>query len=146
MPGPSPKPASRRRRANKPVSYGAATPVILPAARDHDRALGFDAHPLVASLWATLHESCESRFYSAADWERARMELWYADQVMRSGCPTAAAWGVVQHGLNELLISPAIKRRCAIELKPPGPDADEVAAVSMMSQYKSKLKPVQPLS
>ena len=56
--------------------------------------------------------------------------------------PTAVAWQQVQRGLTDMLISPAAKRRAAIELAPPSPDADEVAAVSMMSTYRSKLKPV----
>ena len=41
-----------------------------------------------------------------------------------------------------MLISPAEKRRCAIEVKPLGPDPDEDAAVSMMSGYRQKLQSV----
>ena len=140
--GPAPKPASKRRRRTPPATYGAATPTTAPAASSHDRALGFDAHELVASMWDTLHESCESKFFSHADWERARWELWYANQSMVSGRPTGSAWEAIQHGLGALLISPADKRRAAIELKPPGPDSDETAAVSMLSGYRDKLKPV----
>jgi hypothetical protein len=55
---------------------------------------------------------------------------------------TAAHWRVVQTGLRDLLVSPAEKRRLAIELKPTGPDPDEVTAVSVLSQYRSQLKPV----
>jgi hypothetical protein len=71
---------------------------------------------------------------------KVRWELWFANETM--GRPTANAWQQIQHGLNELLISPAAKRRAAIELAPPGPDVDEVAAVSMIGKYRSKLKPV----
>jgi hypothetical protein len=139
--GPAPKPASKRRRRTPPRTYGAATPVSAPAAGAQDRELGIeDPHPLVVDMWAALCESVESGFYSQADWERVRWEPWYANETMRK--PTANAWQQIQHGLNSLLISPADKRRAAIELKPPGPDTDEVAAVSMMSTYKSKLKPV----
>jgi len=125
-----------------PASYGVASPTTAPAASSHDRALGFDAHPLVIDMWAALAVSCESRFFSCADWERARWELWYANQSMVSGRPTGSAWEAIQHGLGALLISPADKRRAAIELKPPGPDSDETAAVSMLSGYRDKLKPV----
>jgi hypothetical protein len=139
--GPAPKPASKRRRANKPTSYGLATPTTAPAAPDVVRTLGIDnPHPLIASMWEALQTSCESRFYSAADWERARWELWYADQTMRK--PTGSAWQQVQHGLTELLVSPAAKRRAAIELKAAGPDADENAAVAMIGRYRQQLKPV----
>ncbi len=144
MPGPAPKPASKRRRANKPASYGAAEPTTAPAARVQERELGIDgAHPLVTDLWAAVQSSCESQFYSEADWQRLRFELWNANHAMTSGRPISGhTWAAIQHGLTELLLSPAIKRRTAIEVRPQGPDLDENAAVSMFGKYHSKLKPV----
>ena len=83
MPGPPPKPASKRRRANTPKSYGAAEPTTAPAAHIQDRELGIDdPHPLIVDMWTTVQESCEARFYSEADWERLRFELWYANRAM----------------------------------------------------------------
>jgi hypothetical protein len=139
--GPPPKPPDKRRRRTKPASYGAAEPTTAPAAGPQDRELGFDnPHQLIVDMWEALQISAESRFFSQADWERVRMELWYASQVMVK--PSAVAWQQVQHGLTELLVSPAAKRRAAIQLKAATPDTDEVAAVSMMSTYRDKLKPV----
>src|SRR6476659_7856201 len=64
--------------------------------------------PLIASLWNTVQSSCESAFYSEADWERLRFELWYANQAMRSPQPISGhPWAAIQHGLTELLVSPA---------------------------------------
>lgn len=144
MPGPPPKAAGRRRRANVPKSYEAATPITAPAAPTEKRELGVEnPHTLVARMWEALQISCESRFYSEADWQRARLELWYANAALTSGKPIPGnVWAQVQHGLGALLVSPAEKRRCAIELKPPTPDADADAAVSMMSRYRDKLKPL----
>jgi hypothetical protein len=69
MPGPAPKPASKRRRANKPRSYGRAEPVVAPAADPGVRELGIEnPHPLIASMWNTVAQSCESEFYSESDW------------------------------------------------------------------------------
>ena len=45
-------------------------------------------------------------------------------------------------GLNEMLLSPAIKRRAGIELRPQGVDVDEDAAVSMVGKYQQALKSV----
>ena len=45
-------------------------------------------------------------------------------------------------GLNEMLLSPAIKRRTGIELRPQGVDADVVAAGEMVGKYKRVLKSV----
>ena len=112
--GPAPKPASKRRRRTPPRTYGAATPVFAPAAPHQDRELGIDnPHKLVADMWTVVQESCESRFYSEADWARVRMELKNANHVMTSGKPIAGnTWAGIQHGLNELLISPAAGTRC----------------------------------
>ena len=145
MPGPAPKPPSKRRNRGTPKSYGAAQPTTAPAAGVlKDRDLGLeDPHPLVESMWNTIQKSCEATFYSEADWARLRLELWNANVVMASGKPISGnSWAVIQHGLNALLISPAEKRRCAIEVKPQGPDADENAAVAMIDRYRQKLKPV----
>jgi hypothetical protein len=142
--GPAPKPASKRRRANTPKSYGAAQPTTAPAAHVQDRELGLDdPHPLIVSMWENIQKSCEATFYSEADWARLRLELWYANQAMRSPRPMSGnTWATIQHGLTDLLVSPAAKRRVAIELRPPGPDEDAVAAVSMIGRYRKSLKPV----
>jgi hypothetical protein len=145
VPGPAPKPESKRRRYNRPKSHGSATPVTAPAASgDAARELGIaDPHQLVADMWSTVQESCESRFYSEADWARLRLELFNANEILTSGKPiTGNAWAAVQHGLNAMLISPAEKRRCAIEVRPTGVDADEHAAVAMVGRYRQRLKPV----
>jgi hypothetical protein len=141
MSGVPPKPASKRRRRNVPASYGAAQPTTAPAAPIQDRELGIDdPHPLIVSMWENIQSSCEATFFSEADWARLRLELWNANEVMRNPRPTA--WQQVQRGLSDMLISPAAKRRAAIELKPPGPDEDAVAAVSMIGRYRQSLKPV----
>ncbi len=141
MPGPAPKPESKRRRYGKPKSYGEAVPVTAPAAARVDaRELGIDnPHPLITAPWNTVQESCESAFYGEADWQRLRMELWYANATMASGQPSANAWAAVQHGLSELLISAATKRRAGIEVRPTT-DADADAAVSIVGKYHEVLK------
>ena len=138
--GVPPKPDAQRRRRNKPASYGAAEPVVTGQAQ-RQPPLGFDAHPLVTDLWAALADSVESDFHSAVDWQRARMEMFYANELLQGGVPSANQWTSLQHGLNELLLSPAIKRRAGIELKRAS-DADADAAVSMTAKYQQKLKSV----
>ena len=97
-------------------------------------------------MWKVVQSSAESRFYSEADWARLRMELWNADQVLRSGKPISGnTWAGIQHGLTEMLISPAAKRAAAIEVKAVGPDEDADAAVSMVGKYQAKLQSVKPV-
>ncbi len=142
--GPVPKPASRRRRRNVPKSYGVAQPTTAPAASESTtRELGIDdAHPIVRDLWDAMQTSCESRFYSAADWQRLRWELWYTNTVMRGATVPGNAWAAVQHGLTEMLVSAAAKRRAGIEMRPQGVDADVVAADNQIARYKTVLKSV----
>src|SRR6185503_1160258 len=104
--------------------------------------LGIDnPHPLVADMWEVAQTSAEARFYSEADWARLRLELHHLNSLLTSGKPIGAnSWAMVQHGLNAMLISPAEKRRCAIQLKPPDRDADEDAAVLTMVRYQEKLE------
>ena len=143
MSGPAPKPASKRRRYGTPKSYGSAEATTAPAAEPVQRVLALDAHPLVQDLRDTVQHSCEAAFYSEADWQRLRLELWFANHTMASGRPSAQAWDAVQHGLSELLISPAVKRRSGIELRASADaDADADAAVSMIGRYRQSLKPV----
>lgn len=140
--GPAPKSASQRRRRTKPESYGAAEPTVAGQA-DEQPPLGFEAHELVLDLWAVLGSSVEGEFYSAADWQRARWELWYTNAVMTaSQVPSANQWTTIQRGLDELLVSPAVKRRAGIELRRTGVDADVVAASEMVGKYKRSLTSV----
>jgi hypothetical protein len=88
--------------------------------------------------------SADQRFgLNDADWQRARWELWYANAVMTAGqVPSANQWTTIQRGLDELLVSPAVKRRAGIELRRRGVDADVMAAGEMVGKYKRSLKSV----
>ena len=121
---------------------GAAEPV-LAGQSDEQPPLGFEAHELVVDLWEVLGSSVEGQFYSAADWQRARWELWYASTVMTAGqVPSANQWTTIQRGLDELLVSPAVKRRAGIELRRKGIDADVLAVDEMVDKYKRSLTSV----
>ena len=87
-------------------------------------------------------QSVEGQFFSTTDWQRARLEMWHADKLVRSGQPTANQWARMQHGLDELLVSPALKRRAGIELRKHAADADEDAAVSLVGGYRQALNSV----
>lgn len=136
--GPAPKPESQRRRVNKPESHGEAE-VTTALAGVRPVGLGFEAHPIVQDLWDVLGESAEAKFYSSADWQRARMELFFASYTLNSDKIGAVAWAAVQSGLSELLISPADKRRAGIDMKPKTSDADEDAAVVQLAKYQAAL-------
>jgi len=106
------------------------------------KSLGFRAHELVADMWAALGRSIEAQFYSAADWERARWELWHANSLIEFGVAQASSWTAVQAGLSALLVSPADKLRAGIELRQAVVDPDEVAADAMLAEFQHELRVV----
>lgn len=138
MPVP-PKKASERRRRNKPVSQGEATDIAVEIDSEQPD-LGFSAHQMVQDLWLALADSVEAKFYSAADWQRARLELWFANDILTSGEPVrASSWAMVQAGLSALLVSPADKRKAGIELKRVVTDPDKDAAVADLDEFRSRV-------
>ena len=97
MPGPPPKAPSKRSRYGTPASYGAVQPTTTPAAAHAVRELGIDnPHPLIAAMRDTAQSSCESAFYSDGDWQRLRLELWFANHTMCSGRPSGQDWAAIQ--------------------------------------------------
>ena len=102
--------------------------------------LGFDAHPLIEALWESIAASGEGQFYSAADWQRLRLELWYGNRLLKQSFPPpgAQAWSTFQAGLTAMLVSPAEKRRLGIALRRESVDRDEVAAVASIAKYRRK--------
>ena len=138
MPGPVPKREGQRRRRNKPESqkYGLDTPQGASTAPE---TLGFDAHTLVESLWTELRTSVEGNYYSPADWQRVRLELFYINSTLMSEKIGAQAWTAIQSGMNDMLVSPAEKRRVGIELQGVKVDVDEDAAVAQMDDYRARL-------
>ena len=130
MSGPPPVRDSQRRRRNKPASYGAANNEIVgegtPAPEDHGI---IDCHPMIEDLWDALTTSVEAKFYSDADWQRVRLELYYGHMLLTgNSIPGAMAWKTFQDGLSAQLVSAADKRRAGIELKPHKADPDDQAA------------------
>ncbi|QFG08856.1 terminase small subunit [Mycobacterium phage MalagasyRose] len=139
MSGPPPTRDSARRRSNKPASYGEAEPEVVEGASTPPsaRVLGFgdDVHELIQSLWDAVQESAEARYYSDADWQRVRLELYYGNKLLLGNrTPGAEAWKTLQMGLNTLLISPADKRRVGIELAPVKVDEDDKAADEALAE------------
>ena len=80
--GPPPKPADKRRNTRIPGGYGLASPIKDAGQAAKQPDLSFDPHPAVRRLWTALGNSVEARFYSAADWERANLEMIFLDNAL----------------------------------------------------------------
>lgn len=140
---PAPKPASQRRNRGTPKSWGEADPVEAGEAAEEQPDLGFDAVGLIRDMWDSLGGSTEAKFFSAADWQRARLELWFANKVVSGEEPaTASKWAAIQEGFSALLISPADKRRAGIELKRAVADPAADAADAKVADLAERLRAV----
>lgn len=139
MPGPVPKRESQRRRSNRPKSYGSSSPEVGGVAVGAPDLGIADCHPMVLDLYASLTESVEGQYFSAADWQRARLECHFLNRTLMSDRIGAQAWQTIQSGLGALLVSPADKRRIGIELKAKTSDPDEDAAVASLDAYRAQL-------
>jgi hypothetical protein len=141
--GPAPQRDSQRRRRNKPVSYGAAEPVMTEAAAFRPELGIVDPTPQIQELWDALQGSAEARFYSDADWHRVRIELAFGDRLVATlldgGNVSGTKWQHFQNALTELLISPAAKRRAGIETRPPV-DLQGDAAEAKIFELAERLK------
>lgn len=139
MSGPPPKKASQRRRVNKPKSYGAASAAVAGDAVAAPELGIAGCDPMVQDLYDSLASSVEGKFFSAADWQRARLECMFINRSIGGEKVSAVAWQAIQSGLNALLVSPAEKRRVGIELNKATVDPDEDAAVASMDEYRARL-------
>lgn len=141
-----PKPPSQRRRRNKPRSYGAAEVTTAQAAPKIPPLGIAEPTSVIADMWEALQTSAEARFYSTADWQRARTVLIHGDGLMAAIAAgekiNAAAWKSFQDGLTELLVSPAAKRRAGIEMKPVT-DTDEAEAEAQIAELQTTLRAVK---
>lgn len=141
---PAPKPASQRRNRGTPKSWGDSEPVEVSGdAPGEQPGLGFDAADLIVDMWDSLAGSVEAKFFSAADWQRARFELWFANKVISGHeAATASKWATIQEGLSALLISPADKRRAGIELKRAVADPAAEEADAKIADLAERLRAV----
>lgn len=149
MPGPLPKPASQRRRRNKPKSYGEADAVMVASRPVKKPSLSLPfadpaekPHKLVSSFWRVLRSSeVDTSFWTAADWQRARVTMWFLDKQLKRPGPTGAqAMDSIMKQFDALLVSPAEKRRLGIEIK--AHDDALPPEVAIMENYRSRVNAV----
>ena len=115
MPGPVPKRSDQRIRRNKddvPVEkIEVIGDVEIPP-------LGFDdPHPMIQDLYDSLAQSAQAKYYEPSDWQYARFTLHFADQLVKSGRPSAQLLTAVNQALTDLLVSEGSRRRVRLEVE-----------------------------
>ena len=115
MPGPVPKRSDQRIRRNKddvPVEkIEVVGDVEVPP-------LGFEnPQPMIQDLYDSLAQSAQARYYEPSDWQYARFTLHFADQLVKSGRPSAQLLTAVNQALTDLLVSEGSRRRVRLEVE-----------------------------
>lgn len=113
--GPVPKRSTERIRRNKD-DVEIDTIEVIGSVSTPD--LGFDdPHPLIVDLYTSLSESAQSQYYEPSDWQFARFTLHFADQLVKSGRPSAQLLAAVNQSLTDLLVSEGSRRRVRLEVE-----------------------------
>jgi len=154
MPGPVPKRADERRRANKPapgeeITHApAAAKVVIPR--------GDNSWHKVARMWfSSLAKSGQHRFYEPSDWATAYL---IAESISRDLSPQVvgfteregaimgtiplkgASLSAYLKAMSSLMVTEGDRRRLRVELqREVAVDEDELASVTAMASFQSKL-------
>lgn len=130
--GPVPKRSEERIRRNKPdieiTKIEAVGDVVQPE-------LGFpDPHPIIVDFWESIGESGQTKYYEPSDWQFARFTLHFADQLLKSGRPSAQLLQGVNSALSDLLVSEGSRRRVRMEVERQKATADVVDLASIFEE------------
>lgn len=103
--------------------------------------LGFDdPHPMILDFWESLADSAQAKFYEPSDWQFARFNLHFADQLVKSSKPSAQMLMAVQSALTDLLVSEGARRRVRMEIER-GAAAAEV--IDIAAELQKRMNPAQ---
>lgn len=130
MPGPPPKRSEERIRRNEPD-----VPIeIVPASGTVEipKLQIPYPHPLVQSMWDSLAESAQARFYEPSDWAYAKLALYFANELLHQQKPSAQLLMTVNSMLSDLLVSEGQRRRVRMEIERNPSGAGEVFDAAAM--------------
>lgn len=113
--GPIPKHSSERLRTNKDV---VPIETISVVGMVEQPELGMsDPHPLTESLYYSLSQSAQSKYYEPSDWEFARYTMHFVDRILKSSQPSAVMLASINTMLTNLLVTEGDRRRVRIEVE-----------------------------
>lgn len=140
--GPVPKPAAQRRRKPRP-SDNTTTVQVAPAGDPTaliERMPSDEWHPIAKEWFTSLGRSGQAAFFEPSDWALARFGAMLMSEVAMSDRPSAQMVVSILQITSSLLSTEGDRRRLRLELaRGPQIDADEVASVSAMDDYRRAL-------
>lgn len=130
MPGPVPKRSDERIRRNKvDIEKIAAIGVVPIPELQLD-----DPHPMVASMYRSLRESAQNKYFEPSDWEFARFTMFFMDNLLKQGRPSAIMLQQVNSMLASLLVTEGDRRRVRMEVERNRVGGDVIDVAEMFRQ------------
>ncbi len=134
--GPVPKHSSERLRTNKDV---VPIETISMVGNVEKPPLGMDdPHPLTVSLYNSLADSAQAKYYEPSDWEFARFTMHFIDKLLRNSTPSAVMLASVNTMLSNLLVTEGDRRRVRIEVERESAMGDVVDVAALFRQRQEK--------
>lgn len=98
-----------------------------------------DAHPLVKDVYESLKNSAQTQYYEESDWQYARLTLFFLNQQLWAGRPSAQMLATLSGMLSNLLMTEGDRRRVRIEIERQtrGPQA---TVTSISDIYRQRLE------
>ena len=119
--GPVGKRSDQKVRRNKTGEDGLETDTIpmIGTVEAPKLDLGLRPHPLVQSLWDSLPESGQTRYWEPSDWQYARVAMYALDELLTKSPKGISAMKLtaVDGMLKSLLLTEGERRRVKIEVE-----------------------------
>lgn len=95
-------------------------------------------HPLVVSLYDSMKDSGQARYYEPSDWEYARITLHFVNKLLKTSKPSAMMLTAVNQMLSSLLLTEGERRRVRMEVER-GPAQPAGVVIDAAEQFRQLL-------
>lgn len=97
-----------------------------------------DCHPLVTAIYGSLKNSAQRKWMEPSDWEYARLTLFFLNQQLWAGRPSAQMLATLGTMLSNLLMTEGDRRRVRIEVDRVAP-GKEATVTPISDVYRQRL-------
>lgn len=140
--GPIPKRSDQRVRRNQeegPIDKITAIGAVSVPDLDLEALTPLPVHPLCQSLYDSLKESAQSRYYEPSDWQTARLAMLTLNQQLnREKGVSAVMLATIVQILSSLMVTEGDRRRLRLEIER-NTDAPDATVTQISDAYRERL-------
>lgn len=99
--------------------------------------LGFEAHELVTSLYHSLAQSGQAKFYEPSDWQYARIIMSQLNDYLSQEKKSPTMFGEIMSALTSLMLTEGDRRRLKMEIdRSDNSEQEAKAKEDRMAQFR----------